>query len=384
MPEAASAIDLRECTVTFGVEDRTPSFLHGGLVQRISMEVLHPTYRTISTPGALEIWRRYECSEKGLFFKIAERDEPGPLHEEKNHFRRIGATEFLAFSPKPDYPSRQISSANDDQVKWWRPVNQGEPRDKSSWKRYHEEHYPLHFHILVLFNEPAESYVRSDFAENPETISKKDEQGFTPVYLAAAVFDIPALRALLELGSDLNVGGTDEEFLRRDSWDCTCRRCVGGWLSPRLSWRIQDLVVRLYEQIPLLVEIRPNVTKTLYDGRRILFDVVSQVLLELGGNVDGLATTTELTRRPMDRVSGKAWWDMVLRVFLQVLTYGPWIPTSRTEIRLNSGWNVSRAAFPNKSGSGNDHRSLGKNPKCLPRRWNSSRFRSAPMTANMS
>ena len=135
-------------------------------------------------------------------------------------------------------------------------------------------------------------------------IHKQDQDGFTPLYLAAAQGNAPAIGTLLELGaaSDLNNyankegmtpleridetmrserefsetllqqwdgysgeqlavqamlkralgvfpdGMTDETYVVKKKWGCTCDQCTDGWLSPRMRFRLDCEFYFLYMQ----------------------------------------------------------------------------------------------------------------------------------------
>lgn len=44
---------------------------------------------------------------------------------------------------------------------------------------------------------------------------------------------------LKAMGSRLLDGSSDEEYLKRIKWGCTCNNCIDGWLSPAMLFRLQ-------------------------------------------------------------------------------------------------------------------------------------------------
>ena len=156
--------------------------------------------------------------------------------------------------------------------------------------------YPLHFAIINLPKQNVASVIDAYHTQDPSSIHKQDHKGFTPLYVAAAYANASALKALLKLGaaSDLNNhvnkdgmiplerledtmrttrelaellmhkwegysrnelkvqlilkremgisvnGQTDEEYLQKRKWGCTCGECGEGWLSPRMRFRLES------------------------------------------------------------------------------------------------------------------------------------------------
>jgi hypothetical protein len=211
----------------------------------------------------------------------------------QNDFRRIGHTRFFGYSPNPEHPSRLLQAEGDAD----RPENKfvptnPVPADRDDFMRT----YPLHFAIIHLPKQNVASVIDAYHTQDPCSIHKQDHNGFTPLYVAAASANAPALKALLELGaaSDLNNhvnkdgmvplerledtmrttrelaellmhkwegysrnelkvqlilkremgisvnGQTDEEYLQKRKWGCTCGECGQGWLSPRMRFRLES------------------------------------------------------------------------------------------------------------------------------------------------
>jgi len=130
---------------------------------------------------------------------------------------------------------------------------------------------------------------------DPQSIHKPDQGGFTPIFVALGVVNMPAIRTLLRLGvrEDLDSFSNTEgvtapeklqasmratrefseallptwdgystdalkaeflvkcvmglpttvddetEYAAKRKWGCTCGTCTGGWLSPRMRFRLR-------------------------------------------------------------------------------------------------------------------------------------------------
>ncbi|KAI0072687.1 hypothetical protein K474DRAFT_1711372 [Panus rudis PR-1116 ss-1] len=231
----------------------------------------------------------------------------------KNGFRRIGRTVFFGYSPDAKHLSRSLAIGDDaesNEIYTNRPALEPvddtdgpfrfEERAKKERERY-KKMYPLHYAINE--NGTAEgspdlvAMIRSLYTTNPEILRSRDEEGWTPLHIAAKQFEVDATRALLELPSpgpreDLtdrcnsagvtpveicertlrssselghmmdvrvpqservlatafllhsaageDVGGLSEaDYVTVKKWGCTCNRCRDGWLSPRMTRRLE-------------------------------------------------------------------------------------------------------------------------------------------------
>jgi hypothetical protein len=130
---------------------------------------------------------------------------------------------------------------------------------------------------------------------DPTSIHQPDHGGFTPIFIALGDVNMPAIRKLLELGvrEDLDnfnnpdgvtaleklqertrttrefaeallptwdgysvdalkaeflvkrvmglptMEDNETEYAEKHKWGCTCGTCAGGWLSPRMRFRLQ-------------------------------------------------------------------------------------------------------------------------------------------------
>ncbi|KAJ7108467.1 ankyrin repeat family protein [Mycena crocata] len=205
----------------------------------------------------------------------------------KNKFRRIGRTGFFGYSPKQDHPSRSISSdadvgALDD--------NFSNPTATTFEER--QLHFPLHCAIVNDKTANIAAVIQSFYDNDPTCIHRPDDMGFTPISVAVSSQNLIATQKLLEwdLRADLEnavnaegvtpleqlantmrsekefseiflqwkgysdgqiaierllkqamgqtVDETIDTYSSKKKYGCTCDRCAGGWLSPRMRFRL--------------------------------------------------------------------------------------------------------------------------------------------------
>ncbi|KZT07691.1 uncharacterized protein LAESUDRAFT_811942 [Laetiporus sulphureus 93-53] len=216
----------------------------------------------------------------------------------KNGFRRIGLTQFLAYSPKPKHLSRAIPASKDAPLMLRHsgafPISDLANRMPMRWPNAKllssSEEFPLHDRILRLKLDKIVKYIREAFGRDALAIRQKDKDGFTPLHMAAAAINIAAVKTLLELGAQENVFdkdnsdwktplmrwtgyaedgllveatlrramgediGADMQFVQAKKWGCTCGHCVGGWLSPLLIHRLVKRAEELYDMLPEMTD----------------------------------------------------------------------------------------------------------------------------------
>ena len=155
--------------------------------------------------------------------------------------------------------------------------------------------YPIHFKIANKSPSVAQ-VIRAYHQGDAGSVHKRDVNGFLPVHVAACSENLQALRALLELdpngmaedlkdlkntegmtplemlessmrsskefmetmmevwngysdkgltceyllkkAMNLPVTGTEEEYIKKGKFGCTCGMCTDGWLSPRMRFRL--------------------------------------------------------------------------------------------------------------------------------------------------
>ncbi|KAH0589600.1 hypothetical protein H2248_005332 [Termitomyces sp. 'cryptogamus'] len=209
----------------------------------------------------------------------------------KNGFRRVGRTQFLAYSPNPNHLSRFIP-ANDDADE------QGREFDPSAIDNLSAEevkqNYPIHFAVVNTHGQEVIDTIRRHYQSDPACIHNPDASGFTPIHAALGRANLNAVQVLLELDvtEDLknakNIEGTTplesltsamqssreflgifmgqwdgytqddltceflvkrvmgmplisnnlEEYIAKRRWGCTCGECAGGWLSKHMRFRL--------------------------------------------------------------------------------------------------------------------------------------------------
>lgn len=139
--------------------------------------------------------------------------------------------------------------------------------------------------------------IHTSYERDPGSVRQPDDQGYTPLYLAAGFEHLPAVLALLALPPESGIlddlrsrdnadgltpletcereirstreftetllkdwdgypddslrlvwnlkraagedVGSEDEFIARRKWGCTCNQCTGGWLSPRMRYRLE-------------------------------------------------------------------------------------------------------------------------------------------------
>ncbi|KAJ7188876.1 ankyrin repeat family protein [Mycena filopes] len=227
-----------------------------------------------------EMWNSARNRQIAFFRKMLK----NPI---QNGFRRIGRTGFFGYSPNPSHPSRSIAldadvGALDD--------------NRSAISTNFEERqlqFPLHCAIVNDKTASIATTIQSFYDRDSTSIHKADDMGFTPIFVAVSSGNLVAARKLLErdvhaqlanaenaegvtplerltgnmtsgrefaeifLGwkgysaDDLTmqyllkqamgqaVDGDLASYITKNKYGCTCGRCAGGWLSPRMRFRLQ-------------------------------------------------------------------------------------------------------------------------------------------------
>jgi hypothetical protein len=214
----------------------------------------------------------------------------------QNGFRRVAHTSFFAFSPSPTHPSRQIPSSEDYDPPKFPTEPPLSPEDRKS-------RFPVHILVANEKSANVDNMLRTVYAANPNSICTRDENGYSPIWIAAAAGNIHAARSLISLfslthplpavhpnltnrlndvfltplekasermrserefsetllqtwegykdedlmlevllkramGMDVTEG-TNEEYVRKRKWGCTCGQCDDGWMSKRMRFRLK-------------------------------------------------------------------------------------------------------------------------------------------------
>ncbi|KAF8150515.1 hypothetical protein K438DRAFT_1865533 [Mycena galopus ATCC 62051] len=220
----------------------------------------------------------------------------------KSHFRRIGRTNFFGYSPKSDHPSRSIPldgdvGALDDNFS----ATSTPPEERKL-------QFPLHHAIVNDKTAHIAPTIQSFYDQDPTSIHKADEMGFTPIFVAVSSQNVPAVRKLLEwdLRADLEnavnaegvtplerledvmrsgrefseiflgwKGYSDDELTmqsllkqaigqttKANKYGCTCNQCAGGWLSPRMRFCLYVDAVFWADSMPMNFDLF-NKTQTM-------------------------------------------------------------------------------------------------------------------------
>jgi len=212
----------------------------------------------------------------------------------KNGFRRIGRTAFFGFHPSPFHPSRRLpieadSAAPEDEFD---DLVHDDDLDEDNAKKK----YPIHYAICHDQSSRVGLTIRSEYTRDPTSIHKRDTAGFSPIYVAAEKGHVHAVRTLLDLGAlsdvmdDHNRAGlnavekvevvmrttrefseamlgtwdgypgeplrcefllkravglptlsdTEDGYVTKRKWGCTCSTCADRWLSPRMRFRLKS------------------------------------------------------------------------------------------------------------------------------------------------
>ncbi|KAJ7039526.1 hypothetical protein C8F04DRAFT_949523 [Mycena alexandri] len=215
-------------------------------------------------------------------------------------YRRVGATAFFAYSQDPDHPSRKKDRLDDFDPDYT--FNTPGPHPRSALQD-------------AIFADKSENIVRviqDAHAKDPSCIHQPDSHGFRPIHIAVMSDNLHALRKLIALGltnedfhlrqngdhltplealsgemresrefqeifkregwqghSDTKLQleamlkramghpmpATDDEYMSKKKWGCTCDKCHGGWLSPRTMIRLHG-EVSIRSSCDLLLDLR--------------------------------------------------------------------------------------------------------------------------------
>ncbi|KAK0499665.1 ankyrin repeat family protein [Armillaria luteobubalina] len=266
-------------------------------------------------------------------------DDPGVFSFfRKNNFRRVGRTKFFGYSPSPHHPSRLVQPENDagyvgdsfcapspteEELKIYGP---------DFFRNQREEIFPLHYSIVGNMTPAITDTIQSFFDKDPSSISCPDPDGLRPIFIATASQNFHAVRKLLELGvrydlfnyengdgltplemlqgsmrslrefsetlllcwngypdSSLRIeyllknamnisvdGLSDDEYVSRNKYGCTCGRCDAGWLSLRMRFQLSCQAGFFRDLMPDNLEY--FTPRQVIDIRTLLLDVASDYL----------------------------------------------------------------------------------------------------------
>ncbi|TRM60534.1 hypothetical protein BD626DRAFT_504301 [Schizophyllum amplum] len=258
-------------------------FVHQGVGTHLVQELLSPN---MSPKTPLYDWRTKNAPIIAFFRKLG--------------FRRVGRTTYFAYSPDVNHPSRLLRASADLDVDSYKYSRNSNILDDNVAARLRRE-YPLQTLVNPLYSHsemisamctpgaprpPAPSTadmvaaVRDAYSRDISLIRVRDEQGFTPIYVAASKGHLPVVETLLSLAdvrgdildrdniADSNAIEAHDQHMRASvlftqstspdpcaflgdalrlqyilkqatgedkRYGCTCGKCRGGWLSPRMA-----------------------------------------------------------------------------------------------------------------------------------------------------
>ncbi|KAJ7454838.1 hypothetical protein FB451DRAFT_1565231 [Mycena latifolia] len=237
----------------------------------------------------------------------------------KTGYRRIGGTSFFAYSQDPTHPSRKMDRTDDFG-----------PDGKFTGNA--ELRFALHD---AIFNDKSENIVQliqNVHAKDPSSIHQPDSNGFRPIFVAVKSSNLCAVRTLISVGlsaddfysrdngdhllpleacnddmrcsreleeifipggwrsdTSLLIKGalkramghpmpeTDEGYVAKKKWGCTCNKCHDGWLSPRTMMRPKDEAEMAYDTVTASQTIDMVVPREPLDPQLIEYSILSYV-----------------------------------------------------------------------------------------------------------
>ncbi|RDB16562.1 hypothetical protein Hypma_002762 [Hypsizygus marmoreus] len=275
----------------------------------------------------------------------------------KNGFRRIGRTYFFGYSLDPSHPCHALTATADANAKdhGFDTVETDTAETDTLVLRF-----PVQSDIIIVLSPDVSAILEAYHAKDPSSIHTPDSAGFTPIYVACARSNIFAVRTLLRLGvaDDLlnannkegmtplekvetsstamrdfqqamtgswdghsdglltcefllkralglpTVYDTEEKYVKMRKWGCTCGACAGGWLSPRMRFRLECKAASMKDTMPLMMylnflqgepvdfsesvpdpacdflppRLHKAVLKTFYRGYLSIFEVIDEFL----------------------------------------------------------------------------------------------------------
>ncbi|CAA7262592.1 unnamed protein product [Cyclocybe aegerita] len=242
----------------------------------------------------------------------------------EGRFRRLksGQLELLDAASDPETPSTEFDSAN--------PTAPALSSDEA------KALYPLHCAIGTTKDPSITQLIRVAYNIDAGSIRKRDDSGLTPVHVAAASWNVHALRVLLALdpsgiAEDLKDAGnrdamtplealrfvmratressetllgawdghsdrellceylvkkamglplglgeeTEEEYLKKRKFGCTCGACTGGWLSRRMKFRLSAQADIQYDMLHMDIYLfKSNLPVTAVELLHVALDYI--------------------------------------------------------------------------------------------------------------
>ncbi|PPQ99871.1 hypothetical protein CVT26_009315 [Gymnopilus dilepis] len=278
------------------------------------------------------------------------------FYRKQNGFRRIGLTHFFAYSPDVSHPSHQLAaSADPDPPSNNAPVR---PFDEDEL----QARYPVHSAASNNKSFSVVQCIQRAYQADRRSVRQRDMHGMTPISNAASKENVYAIRALLQVDpigavedlrdnenmesmtplealensmraakefSETLMGGwrgysddslrceylikkalgsplfseTESEYIKKRKFGCSCGACMGGWLSPRMRYRLsaeaailEDMMAMhvpnlpskrplskddtfcysVFDYIPPI--IKQKIFKTFFVGAQTVFDAIYRLL----------------------------------------------------------------------------------------------------------
>ncbi|TFK86129.1 hypothetical protein K466DRAFT_663993 [Polyporus arcularius HHB13444] len=189
----------------------------------------------------------------------------------KNSYRRIGRTCFLAYATDSKHPSRSISIEDDQEPARFGGTlisgQAGHAYDDDEWLYDPTLHdaalcaylpavrallaLPLKSHVLdeLFSRDNAEGLTPLEACEQHQRSLREEEEvdllrlwkGHKPTALRVIY--------LLKRAMGEDLGMSEDEFVCRYRWGCTCEHCSDGWLSPRMRYTLSYIAAGNIDRI---------------------------------------------------------------------------------------------------------------------------------------
>ncbi|KAF9027051.1 hypothetical protein BDZ89DRAFT_1113615 [Hymenopellis radicata] len=222
----------------------------------------------------------------------------------KNGFRRIGRTQFFGYSMDAEHPAHQIL-ASDDVQQSVREAGQNPNEISDNIKRERQRKFPIHCAIVSNMSDSIAQVIRRS---HKAELYAPDDAGFLPMHIAVQARNMIAFKTLLTLGhvedlqnhhnadgatplellrdnmvngrefmetllsanwlgyADIDLSmeyavktamgmdtgcATVQDYIAQNKHGCTCGRCLGGWLSPRMIFQLSVQAAFCMDNMPL-------------------------------------------------------------------------------------------------------------------------------------
>ncbi|TRM60524.1 hypothetical protein BD626DRAFT_504273 [Schizophyllum amplum] len=267
---------------------------HQGIGTRLLQELVAPNNYHVNPKTIIYCWP--SSSRARSVDECCESLPPIVNFFRKFGFRRVGRTTYFAHTTDAQHPSRLLPASDDlavDHYKFSRPVDEAMDRLRKD--------YPIHTAMnppglrSASTTEDIIAAIHTAYTQDPASVHIRDEQGLSPIHIAASKGNLEVVKTLLSLGdarddilcrdnindrnameaheehmqislavrqitigpsecdsskSDLTLQhllkqaagedvGSLEDQLTKGGFGCICGQCRGGWLSPRVAHIMQ-------------------------------------------------------------------------------------------------------------------------------------------------